>query len=131
MQKITPFLWFDGRAGEAMDFYTSIFKNSKIVNVSRYGKGAPGDMEGSVMTCTINLDGQDFMLLNAGPMFTFTPAISLFVTYDTVEEIDELFETLCESEQVLMPLSPTPVNEKLGSVRDKYVVSWQLKLAEK
>ena len=75
MQKITPFLWFNGQAEEAMNFYISIFKNSKAINVSRYGEGGPGQ-KGSVMSATFQLEGQIFMALNGGPQFTFTPAIS-------------------------------------------------------
>ena len=78
MQKITPFLWFDGKAEEAMNFYVSIFKDSKTGKVSRYGEGGPGS-KGSVMSATFQLEGQEFFALNGGPMFTFSPAISFFV----------------------------------------------------
>ena len=78
MPKITPFLWFDDQAEEAMNFYTSIFKNSKPGKISRYGEGAPG-LAGKVMSVTFQLEGQEFMALNGGPHFSFTPAISLFV----------------------------------------------------
>lgn len=78
MQKITPFLWFDGHAEEAMNFYVSIFKNSRVMTVTRYGEAGPGP-KGTVMSATFQLEGQDFYALNGGPEFKFTPAISLFV----------------------------------------------------
>ncbi len=93
MQKITPFLWFDDQAEEAMKFYTSIFKNSRIVSVSRYGEAGPGK-PGTVMTGEFELDGQRFTALNGGPEFKFTPAISFFVNCETQEEVDELWEKL-------------------------------------
>ena len=93
MPKITPFLWFNDQAEEAMNFYTAIFKNSKIGSVSRYGEGAPGQ-PGSVMTATFELNGQEFMALNGGPLFTFTEAISFFVSCETQMEVDELWEKL-------------------------------------
>ena len=95
MQKITPFLWFDHQAEEAMNFYVSIFKNSKIVGVSRYGEAGPGP-KGSVMSGTFQLEGQRFLALNGGPHFHFTPAISLFVNCESQEEVDQLWEELSE-----------------------------------
>jgi predicted 3-demethylubiquinone-9 3-methyltransferase (glyoxalase superfamily) len=95
MQKITPFLWFDDKAEEAMTFYTSIFKNSRIGSITRFGEGAPRP-KGTVMTATFQLAGQEFVALNGGPEFTFTPAISFFVNCETQEEIDELWEKLSE-----------------------------------
>ena len=96
MQKITPFLWFDDKAEEAMNFYVSIFKNSRIVSISRYGEGGPGP-KGTVMTGTFELEGQKFMALNGGPHFKFSPAISFFVNCETQgEEIDEMREKLSE-----------------------------------
>jgi predicted 3-demethylubiquinone-9 3-methyltransferase (glyoxalase superfamily) len=95
MQKITPFLWFDHQAEEAMNFYTSIFKNSKILTVSRYGEEGPG-VKGTVMSGTFQLNGQEFMALNGGPVFTFSPAISFFVNCETQKEVDELWEKLSE-----------------------------------
>lgn len=115
MQKITPFLWFNGQAEEAMNFYTSIFKNSKAINVSRYGEGGPGQ-KGSVMSATFQLEGQTFMALNGGPQFTFTPAISLFVNCETQEEVDELWRKL----------SAGGSEERCGWLRDKYGLSWQI-----
>ena len=93
MQKITPFLWFDGKAEEAMSFYTSIFKNSKALSIRRYGEAGPGP-KGSVMSAQFELEGQAFIALNGGPHFTFTPAISFFVNCETQEEVDELWEKL-------------------------------------
>jgi len=95
MQKITPFLWFDDQAEEAMNFYTSIFKNSKIGSITRYGEEGPGP-KGTVMSATFQFDGQEFMALNGGPYFTFSPAISFFVNCETQEEVDELWEKLSE-----------------------------------
>src|SRR5882762_3942935 len=115
MQKITPFLWFDNNAGEAIDFYLSIFKDAKIVNATRYGKGGPGP-EGTIMTATFQLYGQEFMALNGGPMFKFTEAISLFVKCDTQEEIDEFWEKLSAGGQ----------KSRCGWLKDKYGLSWQI-----
>src|ERR1700730_7223226 len=95
MQKITPFLWFDGNAEEAMNFYVSIFKDSKILGVTRNGEAGPGP-KGTVMSATFELDGQRFIALNGGPHFTFSPAISFFVNCETQQEVDELWEKLSE-----------------------------------
>jgi predicted 3-demethylubiquinone-9 3-methyltransferase (glyoxalase superfamily) len=91
MQKITPFLWYDGNAEEAVNFYVSIFKNSKVVSMARYGDAGPGP-KGSVMTAAFQLDGQDFVALNGGPQFKFTPAISFVVNCESQQEVDELWE---------------------------------------
>jgi predicted 3-demethylubiquinone-9 3-methyltransferase (glyoxalase superfamily) len=115
MQKITPFLWFDGNAEEAMNFYTSIFKNSKTGNVTRYGEGGPGP-KGAVMSVTFQLDGQEFLALNGGPQFTFSPAISFFVNCETQEEVDDLWEKLSEGGE----------KQRCGWLKDKYGVSWQI-----
>jgi len=93
MQKITPFLWYDTQAEEAANFYTSIFKDSKILNVARYGEAGPGP-KGSVMTVAFQLEGQRFMALNGGPIYSFTPAISFFVDCETQGEVDELWDKL-------------------------------------
>lgn len=127
MQKIVPFLWFDGSSEEAMNFYTSIFKNSKMGRVNRYGEAGPGP-KGTVMSVTFQLEGQDFYALNGGPEFTFTPAVSFFVNCDTSEEIDGLWEKLSESGTVLMPLNKYPFSEKFGWVMDKFGISWQLNM---
>jgi predicted 3-demethylubiquinone-9 3-methyltransferase (glyoxalase superfamily) len=115
MQKITPFLWFDGKAEEAMNFYTSIFKNSKVGSVSRYQEGGPG-LKGSVMSATFQLDGQEFIALNGGTMFTFSPAISFFVTCETQEEVDELWEKLSAGGE----------KQQCGWLKDKFGLSWQI-----
>jgi predicted 3-demethylubiquinone-9 3-methyltransferase (glyoxalase superfamily) len=99
MQKIIPFLWFNDQAEEAVNFYISIFKNSKVVNIARYGEeGAEvsGKSKGTVMTILFQLNGQEFIALNGGPMFTFSPAISFFVNCETQEEVDDLWEKLSE-----------------------------------
>ncbi len=93
MQRITPFLWFDGKAEEAAKFYTSIFKNSKIGNIARYPEGVPA-LAGTVMSVTFQIEGQEFHALNGGPMYKFTPAVSFFVNCATQEEVDELWEKL-------------------------------------
>ncbi|MBZ5616702.1 MAG: VOC family protein [Acidobacteriia bacterium] len=115
MQKITPFLWFDGKAEEAANFYVSVFKNSKIGNVTRCGEGGPGP-KGSVMSVTFHLDGQDFYALNGGPLFSFTPAISFFVNCETQQEVDELWEKLSEGGK----------KERCGWLKDRYGLSWQI-----
>ncbi len=115
MQKITPFLWFDDQAEEAMRFYTSIFKRSKTGAVSRYGKGAPMP-EGTVMSATFQLDGQEFMALNGGPVFAFTPAISFFVNCETQAEVDHLWEKLSAGGE----------KQQCGWLKDKFGVSWQI-----
>ncbi len=115
MQKITPFLWFDGRAEEAVNFYTAIFPNSKIVRMMRYGEAGPGP-KGSVMSATFELQGQEFIALNGGPMFTFSPAISFFVHCETQEEVDKFWEKLAEGGE----------KQRCGWLRDKFGVSWQV-----
>jgi predicted 3-demethylubiquinone-9 3-methyltransferase (glyoxalase superfamily) len=115
MQKITPFLWFDGEAEEAMKFYTSVFQNSKMGRVTRYGEAGPGP-KGTVMSATFQLDGQEFMALNGGPQFKFTEAISFFVNCETQEEVDELWEKLSDGGK----------KERCGWLKDKYGLSWQI-----
>ena len=115
MQKITPFLWFNDQAEEAMNFYVSIFRNSKVVRVSRYGEGGPAP-KGTVMSATFQLDGQEFFALNGGPMFTFTPAISFFVNCETQQEVDELWEKLSEGGET----------QRCGWLKDRYGLSWQI-----
>ena len=115
MQKITPFLWFDGKAEEAVNFYVSIFKNSKVGTITRYGDAGPGP-KGTVMIATFQLEGQDFIALNGGPQFTFTPAISLFVDCKTQEEVDDLWNKLSEGGKT----------DRCGWLRDKYGLSWQI-----
>ena len=114
-KKITPFLWFDDKAEEAMNFYVSIFKNSKVGNVTRYGDAGPGP-KGTVMTATFQLDGQEFIALNGGPHFKFTEAISFSVDCKTQEEVDELWNKLSEGGQ----------KSRCGWLKDKYGLSWQI-----
>jgi len=115
MQKITPFLWFNGNAEEAANFYVSVFKNSKVGRVSRYGAGGPGP-KGSVMSATFQLEGQEFFALNGGPQYKFTPAISLFVNCETQQEVDELWSKLTAGGS----------DEPCGWLKDKYGLSWQI-----
>ena len=115
MQKITPFLWFDGKAEEAMNFYVSIFKNSKVVSITRYGDAGPGP-KGSVMSATFQLEGQQFYALNGGPQFTFTPAISMFVSCETQKEVDKLWDELSEGGR----------KDRCGWLQDKFGLSWQI-----
>ena len=115
MQTITPFLWFDDRAEEAMEFYVSIFRNARTLGVTRYGEKGPGP-EGTVMSATFELDGQVFMALNGGPMFTFSPAISFFVNCETQAEVDDLWDKLSEGGE----------KQQCGWLRDKFGVSWQI-----
>jgi predicted 3-demethylubiquinone-9 3-methyltransferase (glyoxalase superfamily) len=119
MQKITPFLWFDDQAEEAVNFYTSIFKNSKVGNTLRYDAAsakASGQPEGSVLTISFQLNGQDFTALNGGPVFKFSEAISFAVDCEDQEEIDYYWEKL----------SADPKAEQCGWLKDKYGLSWQI-----
>jgi predicted 3-demethylubiquinone-9 3-methyltransferase (glyoxalase superfamily) len=115
MQKITPFLWFDGNAEEAMNFYVSIFRNSRVVSVTRYGEAGPGP-KGTVMSATFELEGQPFYALNGGPLFSFTPAISFFVNCETQEEIDDLWAKLSKGGEA----------QRCGWIRDRFGLSWQI-----
>jgi predicted 3-demethylubiquinone-9 3-methyltransferase (glyoxalase superfamily) len=115
MQKITPFLWFDNQAEEAANFYTSIFKDSRIKSFMRYGETGPGP-NGSVMGVTFELNGQEFIALNGGPQFTFTPAISFFVHCETQDEVDYFWEKLLEGGR----------EDQCGWLQDKYGLSWQI-----
>jgi predicted 3-demethylubiquinone-9 3-methyltransferase (glyoxalase superfamily) len=115
MQKITPFLWFDDKAEEAMNFYVSIFKNSKIGSVARYGEAGPGP-KGTVMTAAFELNGQEFVALNGGPHFKFTEAVSFVVNCETQAEVDEFWEKLSEGGE----------KSRCGWLKDKYGLSWQV-----
>ncbi|MGG3670653.1 hypothetical protein CN507_24540 [Bacillus cereus] len=130
-QKITTFLMFEGKAEEAMNFYTSLFDQSEIVNISRYDENGPGK-EGSVIHATFTLNGQEFMCIDSYVKhgFTFTPSMSLYVTCETEEEIETVFHKLAHDGSVLMPLGSYPFSKKFGWLNDKYGVSWQLTLAE-
>ncbi len=115
MQKITPFLWFDGNAEEAMNFYVSIFKNSKVGRITRYGDAGPGP-KGTVMSATFELDGQEFFALNGGPQFKFTSAISFFVNCETQQEVNDLWEKL----------SAGGKKDRCGWLTDRFGLSWQI-----
>ena len=115
MQKIVTFLWFDTQAEEAANLYVSIFKNSKIGKISRYGDAGPGP-KGSAMGVSFQLEGQEFYALNGGPHFKFTPAVSLFVNCETQEEVDELWDKLSAGGR----------QDRCGWLQDKYGLSWQI-----
>jgi predicted 3-demethylubiquinone-9 3-methyltransferase (glyoxalase superfamily) len=115
MQKVTPFLWFNDQAEQAVTFYTSVFKNSKILSVSRYGDAGPG-RKGTVMSATLEINGQEIMLLNGGPTFSLTPAFSFFVSCETQDEVDYLWEKLSEGGE----------KDQCGWLRDKFGLSWQI-----
>lgn len=115
MQKITPFLWFDGKAHEAAKYYVSIFKNSKILKVERYGDAGPGP-KGSVMIAEFQIEGQKFIALNGGPMYKFTPAVSFMVYCNDQKEIDRLWKKLTAGGKGI----------QCGWLEDKYGVSWQI-----
>ena len=115
MKKITPFLWFNGKAEEAMNFYVSVFTNSKVLGVTRYGDAGPGP-KGTVMTANFELNGQEFVALNGGPQFTFSPAISFVAHCETQQEVDDLWRRLSEGGR----------EDQCGWVTDKYGVTWQV-----
>ena len=115
MQKITPFLWFDDRAEEAAEFYTSVFANSSIGSVSRYGEEGPGP-KGKAMVVPFTLDGQEFLALNGGPVFTFNPAVSFVVSVETQEELDRLWNRLTDGGE----------EDQCGWLKDRFGLSWQI-----
>jgi predicted 3-demethylubiquinone-9 3-methyltransferase (glyoxalase superfamily) len=115
MQPLTPCLWFDGKAEEAANFYVSVFRNSKIVSMARFGDAGPGP-KGTVMMVSFQLEGQDFLALNAGPQYTFTPAISFLKTCETQREIDDLWTKLTAGGE----------ENQCGWLTDKFGVSWQI-----
>jgi predicted 3-demethylubiquinone-9 3-methyltransferase (glyoxalase superfamily) len=115
MNKITPFLWFDNKAEEAMNFYVSLFKNSKVLDISRYGKGTAYP-EGTAFVVTFQLDGQQVMAMNAGPQFKFTEAISMYVSCETQAEVDTFWDKLSEGGE----------EGRCGWLKDKYGLSWQI-----
>ena len=121
-----------GKAEEAIQFYVSLFKDSRIITIARYGAGEQGP-EGAIIHAEFTLNGQEYMAMesNLEHQFTFTPAVSIFVNCETDEEIDTLFQKLSESGSVLMELNKYPFSEKYGWVTDKYGLSWQLNLARK
>ena len=127
--KITPFLLFEGKAEEAMNFYVSLFENSRVTSIKRYGPGEAG-AEGSVMQAAFSIAGQAVMCIDS-PMkhgFTFTPSMSLFVDCGSEDEIDTLFAKLSESGQVMMPPGNYGFSRKFAWVSDRFGVSWQLNL---
>jgi predicted 3-demethylubiquinone-9 3-methyltransferase (glyoxalase superfamily) len=115
MQKITPFLWFDGRAEQAANFYTSVFKNANITEIVRYGEAGPGP-KGAVMMATFDLDGNTFIALNGGPEFQFSPATSFFILCDSQNEVDHFWEKLSEGGKPI----------QCGWLTDKFGVTWQV-----
>jgi predicted 3-demethylubiquinone-9 3-methyltransferase (glyoxalase superfamily) len=132
MQKFTTFLLFEGKAEEAMNFYTSLFDNSKILSITRYGPNESGN-EGSVMLATFSLDGQEFMCIDSSVKheFTFTPAVSIFVTCESEPEIDRIFDKLSDGGQIMMPFDRYPFSDKYAWLSDKFGVSWQLSLVNR
>src|SRR5215471_16187578 len=132
MQKITPFLWFDNQAEEALNLYTSVFENSKIGNMARYDEAsakASGRPAGSVMTGNFQIEGEEFIALNGGPIFKINPSISFFANSKTESEVVEWYNKLSVGGAVLMPLDKYPFSDKYAWVQDKYGVSWQLILS--
>ncbi len=129
MQKFTTFLMFTGQAEAAMKLYTSLFKQSAIVNITRYGANDMG-AEGTVQLATFTLNGQEFMAIdsNAVHAFTFTPSMSLYVRCEDEAEIDRVFAALSAGGQILMPLEQYPFSRKFGWLADRFGVSWQLSL---
>jgi predicted 3-demethylubiquinone-9 3-methyltransferase (glyoxalase superfamily) len=114
-QKITPFLWFDKQAEEAANLYVSVFKNSRVTSINRYGEAGPGPA-GTAMTVSFELEGQEFTALNGGPEYKFTEAISFFVNCESQQEVDELWEKLSAGGE----------QGPCGWLKDKYGVSWQI-----
>jgi len=147
MQKIIPFLWFNDNAEEAVKFYTSLFRNSKIGSMTRYdeaGAAASGRPKGSVMTASFNLNGQEFVVLNGGPIFKFNPSVSFILNFDPScltdvvgqakekdarKYLDTVWEKLSQGGSALMPLDKYPFSERYGWIKDKYGLSWQLILS--
>jgi predicted 3-demethylubiquinone-9 3-methyltransferase (glyoxalase superfamily) len=133
MQKITPHLWFDKNAEEAVNFYTSVFKNSKVLETSRYteaGQEIHGMTPGTVMSQEFELDGYRMLAINGGPVFKITPAISFFVNCSTPEEVDEYWNKLSEGGTAMMPLGEYPFSKKYGWTSDKFGLSWQIMLRD-
>lgn len=135
MKSITTFLMFvgeqQGKAEEAINFYTALFKNSQIIDVERYGEGE-SEPEGSVKVARFTINGTEFMAMDSAlsHQFTFTPSISLYIECDSLEEIDSVFESLADGGSELMPLDNYGFSKKFAWVNDRYGVSWQLNVAE-
>ncbi|RBW68283.1 VOC family protein [Bacillus taeanensis] len=132
MSEIIPFLLFEGSAEEAMNYYVSLFDDAEIITISRYGANEGGE-EGKVSQASFSLNGQVFMCTDSIVKhdFTFTPSLSLYVTCDTEEELDRVFQKLAQNGEVLMPLNAYPFSQKFGWVSDQFGVSWQLNLLNK
>ncbi len=134
MQKIVPYLWFDDQAEEAAKLYTSVFKNSRTGSVARYDEAAAkmsGKKVGSALTAMFELEGLQFVALNGGPQFKFTPAVSFFVTVDDPQYIDSLWQKLLPGGSVMMELGKYPFSEKYGWLQDKFGLSWQFNLGNR
>lgn len=130
MEKVTPFLMFQGgKAEAAMNYYTSLIEDSEITSISRYGANEAGD-EGTVMHATFSLKGQEFMCIdsNVKHAFSFTPSFSIYITCDSEKEINNLYEKLITDGQALMPLDDYGFSKKFGWINDRFGVSWQLDL---
>jgi predicted 3-demethylubiquinone-9 3-methyltransferase (glyoxalase superfamily) len=127
MQKITNFLMFNGQAEEALNFYISLFEGSKLEHITRYGPDQPGK-EGTVIHATLSLNGQEFMCIDSyvEHAFSFTPAMSLYVSCGSEAEVDKLFESLSVGGNILMPLGAYPFSNKYAWINDRFGVSWQL-----
>lgn len=117
MQKIRPFLWYDTQAEEAMQHYTNIFPNTKVISVDRYPDSAPAGLSGKVMTCTFELNGLEFIALNAGPAFKFNESVSFFVTCENQEEVDRYWDAL---------IAGGGQESQCGWLKDKFGLSWQI-----
>lgn len=129
MQKITPFLWFDGKAEEAVNFYTSLFKNSGIISLKHWAEESPFSKE-HVMNATFELGGQKFYAFDAGPQFKFNPSVSFFVVCETAIETDNIWQKLSEGGMVMMTLDKYAWSERYGWVQDRYGISWQISLGK-
>jgi len=130
MKKVIPFLMFqDGKAEEAMEYYTSLIEDSEIKSITRYGAEGPGE-EGTVVQAVFSLKGQDFMCIDShiNHEFTFTPSFSIYLTCDTEKEIDELYNKIIQNGAALMPINNYGFSEKFGWLVDQFGVSWQLNL---
>lgn len=131
MQKIVPYLWYDDQAGDAVEFYTSAFRNSRVISTAHYtgtAAKASGKPEGSLMSTTFELDGLTIAALNGGPQYTFSPALSFFVHCSTDEYLKSLWDKLSQDGTVLMKLAQYPFSPKFGWVQDRFGLSWQLNL---
>jgi predicted 3-demethylubiquinone-9 3-methyltransferase (glyoxalase superfamily) len=134
MQKIIPCLWFDGRVEDAAHLYTSLFPRGRVASVTRFpeaGTEIHGQAAGAIQTMELDLDGYRLSLLNGGPHFQLTPAISLFVMRETADEVDALWKALSEGGSVMMPLDAYPWSEKYGWLNDRFGVSWQIALGKR